>query len=82
MSQGNSTKHHSTNKTSINDISQKMSSTKKQKISKANNSTQVNLNNKHSSNNLITTASIKTHDNNITFDNLNYNIHQYCNIKN
>ena len=66
-----STKHHSINKTSINDILN-MSSTKKQKTSNANNSTKVNLNNKQSSNNRLTTALNKTHDNNIIFDNLNY----------
>ena len=71
-SKGNSTKHHSTNKTSINDILQNMSSTKKQKTSNTHNSIQVNLNNKQSSSNILTTASNKTHDNNITFDNLNY----------
>ena len=71
-SQGNSTKHHLTFKTPINDILQNMSSTKKQKISNTNNSTQVNLNNKQSSSNLLTTASNKTHDNNVTSNNINY----------
>ena len=47
-----------------------MSSTKK--TSNANNSTKVNFNNKQSSNNCITAALNKTHDNNIAFDNLNY----------
>ena len=41
-------------------------------MSNTNNSTKVNFNNKQSSNNCLTTASNKTHGNNITFDNLNY----------
>ena len=71
-SQGNSTKHHSTYKTSINDILQNMSSTKKQKTFNTNNSTKVNLNYEQSSNNRLNIALNKTHDNNITFNNLNY----------
>ena len=54
-----------------------MLSTKKQKTSNTNNSAQVNLINERSSNNRITIASNRilmrnTQDNNITFDNLNY----------
>ena len=49
-----------------------MSSTKKQKTSNTNNSTQDNFNYEQSSNNNLTTVSNKTHDKNITFDNLNY----------
>ena len=51
-----------------------MLSTKKQKKSNTNNCVQVNFNDKQSSNNRITTASKKIHDNNITFDNLNYEL--------
>jgi len=83
-SQGNSTKHLSTYKTPINNILQNMSSTKKRKTSNTNNSIQDNFNNKQSSNNRLTTASIKTHDNNITFDNINYEhttIHQNSNFE-
>ena len=70
-SQINSTKHHSINKMPINNIFQNMSSTKKQKISNGNYSTQVNLNYKQSSNICLTTLSNKTHDNINKFDNLN-----------
>ena len=83
-SQCNSTKHLSTYKTPIHNILQNMSSTKKQKTSNTNNSIQDNFNNKQSSNNRLTTASIKTHDNNITFDNINYEhttIHQNSNFE-
>ena len=71
MSQRNSTKHHSTNKTPINDILQNICLQKK-KTSNTKNSAQVNFKYKQSSNNNLTTASSKTHDNNIIFDNLNY----------
>ena len=72
MSQGNSTKHHTTNKASINDILHNMLSTNKHKTCNTNNSTQINLKNKKSLNNCLATASNKTHNNNITFANLNY----------
>ena len=81
MSEGNSTKNHSTNKMPINDILQSMSSTKKQKISNTNISIQINLNNKQSSNNYFTTASNKTHEKKLHLTISITNIHQYCNIK-
>ena len=85
MSHGNTTKHHSTYKTPINDMLQNMSSsTKKQKTSNTNNYTQDNFNFKQLSNNRLTTASTKTHDNKHTFDNLNYEhtpIQQNTNFK-
>ena len=45
---------------------------KNKKTSNTNGSTKINFNYKQSSTNCLTTASNKTHDNNITFDNLNY----------
>ena len=49
-----------------------MLSKKKQKTPNTNNSTQLDLNNKQSSNNRLTRSLNKTNDNNITFDILNY----------